>query len=196
MKRYYFLQLFRTSFNTIWKKIFVTKLPFLQPILPNPRNPLNDQNQLSMTKFSFLLLFGCPTVNFQPLPTFNSFLHLMLVTMFCLFWPKSHRKPLKRKFFVNTPLEGWLPPNPSLKTSGWILLRLLGKVVARVFLSTDWPFRVSLKNSSHEKFLKIGEIKMRAGKERTHWKVFVKILKNFWEHLLHLSTLEKTTIAN
>ena len=69
MKRYYFLQLFRTSFNTIWKKIFVTKLPFLQPILPNPRNPLNDQNQLSMTKFSFLLLFGCPTVNFQPLPT-------------------------------------------------------------------------------------------------------------------------------
>ena len=195
MKRYCFLQLFRNLFNNIWKKIFDTNFPFLQPILPNPPNPLNDQNQLSIAKVCFFYCFLA-----APRSTFgycrrDSFLDLMLMIMFCLFWLKSHPKPLKRKFFVNTPLEGWLPPNPSLKTSGRILLRLLGKVVARVFLSTDWPFRVSLKNSSHEKFLKIGEIKMRAGKERTHWKVFVKILKNFWEHLLHLSTLEKTTIA-
>ena len=40
----------------------------------------------------------------------------------------------------------------------------------RVFFSTDWPLRVSLKNSCHENLLKIGEtevgeIKMCAGKE-------------------------------
>ena len=51
-----------------------------------------------------------------------------------------------------------------------MLLRLLGKVLVRVFFAMDWPFIVSLKNSFNEKLLKVGvsevgEIKMRARKQ-------------------------------
>ena len=47
----------------------------------------------------------------------------------------------------------------------------------RVFFCTDWLFRVSLKNSCNEKLLKVGvsevgEIKIRAGKQGTHWNGF------------------------
>ena len=43
----------------------------------------------------------------------------------------------------------------------------------RVFFCIDWLFRVSLKNSCNEKLLKVGvskvgEIKMRDGKQGTH----------------------------
>ena len=38
-----FLQLFRTSFNTIWRKIFITNVPFLIDTLKFP-HPVNGQN--------------------------------------------------------------------------------------------------------------------------------------------------------
>ena len=65
-----------------------------------------------------------------------------------------------------------------------MLLRLMGKVVVRIFFSTDWPFRGSLKNNYSEKLLKIGvtgvgEIKMRDGEEETHSKGFPKNIMNF-----------------
>ena len=52
----------------------------------------------------------------------------------------------------------------------------------RVFFSTDWPFRVSLKNRCNEKLLKIGvtevgEIKMWVEKEGTHSKSFPENIK-------------------
>ena len=53
-----------------------------------------------------------------------------------------------------------------------------------VFFWTDWLFRVSLKNSCNEKLLKVGvsevgEIKIRAGKQGTHWNGFPENIKNF-----------------
>ena len=54
----------------------------------------------------------------------------------------------------------------------------------RAFFCTDWLFRVSLKNSCNEKLLKVGvsevgEIKIRAGKQETHWNGFPENIKNF-----------------
>ena len=43
------LQLFRTSFNTIWRKNFITNFPFLTDS-PKFPHPLNDQNFLNMMK--------------------------------------------------------------------------------------------------------------------------------------------------
>ena len=49
----------------------------------------------------------------------------------------------------------------------------------RVFFCIDWLFRVSLKNSCNEILLKVGvsevgETKMQAGKQGTHWNGFPK----------------------
>ena len=65
-----------------------------------------------------------------------------------------------------------------------MLLRLLGKVLVRVFFAMDWPFIVSLKNSFNEKLLKVGvsevgEIKMRARKQWTHSKGFPENIIKF-----------------
>ena len=84
-----------------------------------------------------------------------------------------------------------------------MLLRLLGKVVVRVFFSTDSPFRVSLKNSCNEKLLKIGvieigEIKMLVGKGGAHSKGFAENIKKVLRALnspVNIS-LEKNTVAN
>ena len=64
-----------------------------------------------------------------------------------------------------------------------MLLRLLGKVLVRVFFAMDWPFIVSLKNSFNEKLLKVGvsevgEIKMRA-RQGTHSKGFPENIIKF-----------------
>ena len=53
-----------------------------------------------------------------------------------------------------------------------------------VFFWTDWLFRVSLKNSCNEKLLKVGvsevgEIKIRAGKQGTHWNGFPENIIKF-----------------
>ena len=66
----------------------------------------------------------------------------------------------------------------------------------------DLSFKVTLKNSCNKKLLKVGvtevgEIKMRAGKERTHSKSFpenTKFLKAF--NIPAKISLEKTTVAN
>ena len=42
--RYHFSQVFRTSFNIIWKKDFFTNFPFLTDSLTPPAHPLNSQN--------------------------------------------------------------------------------------------------------------------------------------------------------
>ena len=55
--RYHFSQVFRTSFNIIWKKDFFTNFPFLTDSLTPPpptqplppAHPLNSQNSLSVT---------------------------------------------------------------------------------------------------------------------------------------------------
>ena len=59
-----------------------------------------------------------------------------------------------------------------------------GGAVVRLFFSTDWPFRISMKNNCNEKPLKIGvtdvgEIKMRAGKDKTHSKGFPENIIKF-----------------
>ena len=51
ISRYHFLQLFRTSFNIFWKKIFVLHFPFLTDSPKPPTCPLNSQNLLSVAKF-------------------------------------------------------------------------------------------------------------------------------------------------
>ena len=45
----HFSQMFRTSFNIIWKNIFFINFPFLMDSL-KPTHPLNSQNLLSVTK--------------------------------------------------------------------------------------------------------------------------------------------------
>ena len=72
--------------------------------------------------------------------------------------------------------------NPPLSTSGRMLLRLLGK--CSWGFCTDWLFSVSLKNSCNEKLLKVdvsevGEIKIRAGKQGTHWNGFPENIIKF-----------------
>ena len=52
INRYQILQLFSTSFNTIWKKIFVTSFSFFNRFSPFP-NLLNGQDPLSITKVCF-----------------------------------------------------------------------------------------------------------------------------------------------
>ena len=54
----------------------------------------------------------------------------------------------------------------------------------RVFFCTNWLFRVSLKNSCNGKLLKVdvpevGEVKMRAGKQRTHCNGFPENIIKF-----------------
>ena len=39
INRYHFLQIFRISFNNIWKKIFVMILPFFNRFIPSPKLP-------------------------------------------------------------------------------------------------------------------------------------------------------------
>ena len=46
-KQISFLKLFRTSFNTIWRKIFITNFSFLTDSPKSP-HPLNGQNLLNM----------------------------------------------------------------------------------------------------------------------------------------------------
>ena len=82
-----------------------------------------------------------------------------------------------------------------------MLLRLLGKVLVRVFFSMDWPFIVSLKNSCNKKLLKVGvsevgEIKMPAGKQGTHSKGFPENIIKFLGALNIPTCLKRTTIAN
>ena len=45
--------------------------------------------------------------------------------------------------------------SPTESATERILLRLLGKVVVRVFFSMDWPFRVSLINGCNKNLLKL-----------------------------------------
>ena len=57
-------------------------------------------------------------------------------------------------------------------------------MLVRVFFCTDWLLRVSLKNSCNEKLLKVGvsevgEIKIRAGKQGTHWNGFPENIIKF-----------------
>ena len=47
--RHHFSQIFRTSFNIIWKKIFCLKFPLFNGFTQTPY-PLNGQNPLSVTK--------------------------------------------------------------------------------------------------------------------------------------------------
>ena len=58
INRYHFSQVFRNSFNIIWKKDFRHKFSFFNGFtqLPLPNHPLNSQNPLSMTEFFFSML--------------------------------------------------------------------------------------------------------------------------------------------
>ena len=86
----------------------------------------------------------------------------------------------------------FLPLNQPLNIPGRILLRLFRKVAMRGFFSMDQPFRVYRKSICNRMFFKTGvtevdEIKMRAGKEGTLQKVFLKT-KIFREHLIDKHT--------
>ena len=72
------VQISRTSFNIIWKKIFVTNFPFLASLLKSP-HPFNGQNMLSLTVFKafvdcslilFLLIFFLCAFSFAVVPEF------------------------------------------------------------------------------------------------------------------------------
>ena len=153
----FYIQLFITSFSAIWKKISVTNFPFLEQIQPNlPPNLLKGKNQLSMAKVFFYLLYGCSTVNLGPLSTLQ-----VLITALYLFWSEIHRKSLERKFFVESPLAGWLvksvnpPLEPATEHHREDAWDVIGKVIVRGFFPTEWPIRVSLKNSCNEKLSKL-----------------------------------------
>ena len=45
-----FLQLFRTSFKTMWRNLFITNFSFLTDSPPNPLYTLNGHNLLNMMK--------------------------------------------------------------------------------------------------------------------------------------------------
>ena len=143
----------------------------------------------------------------------------MLITAIYLFWPKGHQKSFAWKFFVNAPLGvcvwgvggvggGWVTshsccfspyiwhwiPQDGCFRDHW------GKVVVRIFFSTDWPFRDSLKNNWKENLLKT-DWNLRnknAGCEgRNSLKKFSKNVRFLREPNTHANiSLEKTTIAN
>ena len=55
ISRHYFSQIFRNSFNIIWKKkkIFVINFPFItNSVKPPPPQPLNSQNEVRGTVFT------------------------------------------------------------------------------------------------------------------------------------------------
>ena len=62
----YFSQVFRTSFNIIWKKDFCHKFSFFDGFTTSHHHPFNQQNPLSVTSFLSMLL-----------PTYHGFSRLL-----------------------------------------------------------------------------------------------------------------------